>query len=73
MSRPLLHWVPLPDGRPWWPGIVVDLQALDPNKHSTAMSFWNTQIEKRGKDSLNRDVLVLLFEAGLSKDENDAG
>lgn len=62
-----LVWVPLPQGRAWWPGVVLDAHELDPLKYAEAVTFWESMRSKRGRDPQNRDVLVLLY--GVDKGE----
>ena len=72
MSSSVVKWVPLPDGRPWWPGIVLDRQSLDPERHASALEFWEKQRDMRGHDALNRDVLVLLINGFEKENESSA-
>jgi hypothetical protein len=61
-----IYWVPLPNGRAWWPGIVLDVNKLDRERHFLAISFFEQVRETRGKDLLNKDCLVLLCGVALS-------
>jgi len=67
-----LKWAPLPDGRPWWPAVVIgDPSALDKNRHPEALRFWNEQRACRGNDELNKDTLVLLCGLAPASDTDN--